>query len=226
MSKAKKIFLVIGIILVVIIIGFVLLVRSFNGTVGEMTEPIRQEFAGRENDTFRIRDSAYQDTVGTAIVTITNKEGEIHEEKYFLKKTDNIWVIDKKEPYVAPTPTPETVKNEVKNTSFSEVTIVDGNEVVAKKDGDTYVINERNRYFARVTLAEPLTQTTSFKHTYKKTSSGFVRGFKTEVLFPKDPPLTIIYVELKPNDGVFSTGTYESIIDIGDNSVVIKYRIE
>lgn len=229
----KKIFKVLG-ILVVVLIGLVVVIAKWsNSTTGAMTEPIRQEFAVRTSDTFRISKPVFGETEGTAIVAITDKDGQTHEEKYFLKKTNDVWTIDKKEPYIAPTSTPvDTPKNSkdkevsTENTNITAVTVVDGSEVEAKKDGDIFVITERDRYFARVTLAQPITKTTSFKHSYKKTSSGFVRGFKTEVLFVKDPPITVLYIELKPNDGSFSVGTYESTINIGDSSTILKYRVE
>ncbi len=228
---AKKIFIVLGILFAVLIVLLTVVIKWGNSTIGVMTEPIRQEFAARPEDKFTIRDSDYKDTEGTSIVTITNKEGGINQEKYYLKKVNDVWVIDRKEPYVAPTSTPsESSKKEEqsvqKGSGITNVTVADGSEVIAKQDGDLFVINEKNRYFAKVTLAEPITKTTSFKHSYKKTSSGFVRGFKTEVLFVKDPPISVLYVELKPNDGSFSVGTYESTISVGDSSTVIKYRVE
>ncbi len=227
----KKILKIVGIVFVLLIVLIVVIVKWSDTTVGKMTEPIRQEFSNRANDTFRIKNSVYGDTEGTAIVTITNKDGQIYEEKYFLKKAGDAWAIDKKEPYIAPTSTVENIPNNTDDntdikTNFKEITIVSEDETVPSKDGDLYVINERNRYYVRVILFEPLTKTTSFKHTYKKTSGGFARGFITEVIFPKDPPLANLYVELKTREGSLTKGTYESTVTVGDDSAVLKYRVE
>ena len=230
---AKKIFKVLGILLVLLIVLVVIIIKWSDATVGAMTEPIRQEFAAPNSNKFRISKSIYGETEGTAIVTITNTGGQTHEEKYFLKKSGEIWSIDKKEPYVTPTSTqsdssgaPKNQETSANKSIITAVMVVDGSEVEPKKDGDTYVINERNRYFGRISLAQPLTKTTSFKHSYKKTSSGFMRGFTTEALFPKNPPIGVLYVELKPKDGNFGPGTYESTVTVGDDSAVIKYRVE
>ncbi len=228
---AKKVFKVLGIVLVVLIALIVIILKWSDATVGVMTEPIRQEFAARTSDKFRISKSVYGETEGTAIVAITDKDGQTYEEKYFLKKTEDVWAIDKKEPYIAPTSTVEnttdnTTDNTDAKTNFKEITIVDEDETVPSKDGDMYVISERKRYYARVILIEPLTKTTSFKHTYKKTAGGFARGFITEAIFPKDPPLTNLYVELKTKDGSLTKGTYESMVTVGNDSAVLKYRVE
>lgn len=228
---AKKILIIIGVILVSLVVLIVVFAKWSNATIGKMTEPIRQEFSSRPNDIFRIIQPVNGGNEGTAIVSITNKEGQIHEEKYFLKKIGDAWTIDKKEPYIAPTSTIQDTTNSAADntdtrTNFKEITIVDENEAVPPKDGEMYVINEGTRYYARVILVEPLTKTTSFKHTYKKTAGGFARGFITEVIFPKDPPVVNLYVELKTKDGSLTKGAYESTVTVGDDSASLKYRVQ
>lgn len=97
---AKKIILIIVILLLA---GAAF--TWFNSTAEskKMTTPIEKQLSNRSGSTFEIMDTERSEEEGSAIVTISDKEGASYTEKYFMIKNEGVWVIDRTEAHTPAT---------------------------------------------------------------------------------------------------------------------------
>lgn len=220
----KKILIGVGVFIVL----FVGLVWLINSTSGEMTEPIRQEFARRPGETFQIGESEYGSDRGAAIVTITNAQGVSRLERYYLIKKENEWAIERTEPYTLPVPEPKKEDEPERESGIVSVALIPGPNAPEQKEGNIVIVDSDTDYYAYIKLDKPLTERASVKHSYKKTAGGgFMRGTSTKSVKPENPPRDYVEISLADTDNErFNPGTYESTFSVGGSSITVTYRVQ